>query len=79
MFLSPEELAMLTGYQRPAFQKKWLAKLGVRFIENSQGRLLLAKSEVERILVSAGDKTRNYQVNYDALKTSFTSAPAPKT
>ncbi|MCP4774124.1 MAG: DUF4224 domain-containing protein [Planctomycetaceae bacterium] len=73
MFLSSEELAMLTGYRRPTFQKKWLAKLGVRYIENSRGHPLLAKSEVERILTSAGEATSNYEVNYDALKTRFTS------
>jgi len=49
-FLSREDLQWLTGYKRPADQRKWLVKSGYRFEVNADGVPVVLWSHVERRL-----------------------------
>jgi hypothetical protein len=50
MFLTPEELVELTGYNRMADQRKWLTARGWRFEVSAIGRPIVARSYAENIL-----------------------------
>lgn len=47
MFLTPTELAELTGYQRHADQRKWLTARGWLFETSATGRPVVARSYAE--------------------------------
>lgn len=38
IYLTPDELEILTGYKRPADQARWLERQGVPFSLNARGR-----------------------------------------
>jgi len=50
MFLTPAELVTLTGYERPTAQRAELDRLGVRYVINSRGHLVVLWSAVEAAL-----------------------------
>ena len=50
MFLTPDELADLTGYQRPRWQKVWLRDHGYPHEIDGQGRPRVLREFVQRRL-----------------------------
>jgi len=80
MFVRKDTLAMLTGYTRPSFQKRWLDKLGLCYITNSKGEILVAEKELERILTNDTDKNtaNNFEVNLHGLQTRIAAASYAK-
>lgn len=51
MFLSDDELQELTGYKRPADQRRWLLDNGFIFAVGARGRPKVARKEALRHLV----------------------------
>ena len=68
MFLSHEEVARLTGYQRPSAQIRWLRKRGYRFEINGLGDPVVAIAEYTRKNVGSGEYKRHQEPNWEAMK-----------
>jgi hypothetical protein len=47
MFLSPDELALLTGFRRKGRQVEQLRRMGVAFYVNGCGRPVVARTVIE--------------------------------
>ena len=58
MFLTPDELATLTGLTRYSAQCRWLREHGYRHERDVQGRPVVLRSEVERRLSTAAKPAR---------------------
>ncbi len=54
IFLVPEEIQDLTGYQKPTYQKRWLTKHGYPFDVRRDGRPVVGRAYYE------GRYNRNY-------------------
>jgi hypothetical protein len=52
MFLTPTELADLTGLVRASAQVRWLARAGMRFVLAADGHPRVLRAEVERAMLS---------------------------
>lgn len=50
MFITPEELAELTGYRRNADQRRWLKSHGWKFVESANGKPIVARKHAEAML-----------------------------
>lgn len=60
MFLTPEEVVALTGYQRWSAQRRWLTQRGYRHDVLGSGRPVVLRAEVERhLLGGSGPKERS--------------------
>lgn len=57
MFLSEDEVQDLTGYKRPADQRRWLDRNGIGYLVSARGRPVVLKSELERALGAATKAT----------------------
>lgn len=55
MFLTPEDVARLTGKARPTAQVRWLRNQGWRFAVNALGHPVVAVAEAERQLVAESE------------------------
>ncbi len=53
MFLTPDDLAALTGRRRPAAQCRQLARMGIRFGLDADGHPRVLLAEVERAMLSS--------------------------
>jgi len=51
MFLTPDELAILTGRKRASSQIRWLAQAGIRHVLAADGRPRVLRAEVERAML----------------------------
>jgi hypothetical protein len=51
MFLTDEQIALLTGYKRRHLQILWLSEQGIPFIVSAAGFPVVAAREIERRLV----------------------------
>lgn len=63
MFLSPEDLHALTGYRKPALQRRWLLANGYRFDVRADGRPAVLASQVEarqRVLVASSNEVPDF-------------------
>lgn len=65
MFLTHDEIRMLTGRQRPSAQSRWLREHGYRHTVNALGDPVVAVAEANRKLVG-GSKTVQ-EPNWGAL------------
>jgi len=50
MFLTPDEVLILTGYQRHADQRRWLSDRGWAFEGNAAGRPVVSRAYAEQRL-----------------------------
>jgi len=50
VFLTPAQLIELTGYQRPAAQRRWLKANGFTFLDGADGRPRVLISHVEQVM-----------------------------
>jgi hypothetical protein len=60
MFLTPDEIRELTGYQRHADQRAWLTRHGWKFEENAAGRPIVLRYYAEQRL---GDDQKSKKSN----------------
>ena len=67
MFLSPAELAELTGLKRPSAQARWLAQAGLRHVLGADGRPRVLRAEVERAMLGGPVKQRPPQLRIASL------------
>jgi hypothetical protein len=65
VFLSPENLIELTGYKKPALQRRWLIKNGYRFDVRADGRASVLSSQV--VARQGGARERSAEPNWEAL------------
>ena len=69
MFLSADDLRALTGYVKPALQRRWLLANGYKFDVRADGRPAVLVSQVEqRQAVRAEHVTSDVEPNWDALR-----------
>ena len=47
LFLTPDELALLTGFQRKGRQVEQLRRMGIAFYVNACGRPVVARTSIE--------------------------------
>lgn len=50
MFLTPQELEQLTGYQKPSVQARWLTRERLPFVKGGDGKLKVLRQAVEKRL-----------------------------
>lgn len=50
MFLTPEELEQLTGYQKASAQGRWLTRERLPFVKGGDGKLKVLRLAVEQRL-----------------------------
>jgi len=65
MFLTTEEIELLTGHRQAGAQIRWLQRTGYRVVVNALGRPVVARAEVDRKL--AGGRTARQEPNYAAI------------
>ena len=68
MFLTADELRLLTGRQRPRAQARWLRDHGYRHTVNALGAPVVAVAEANRKLV--GGTKAAQEPNWEALNGS---------
>lgn len=69
MFLTPGEVKALTGKARVTKQKEVLEALGIRYIENGIGEVIVSRSHVEyRLGGSVDEAISGGQPNFEALR-----------
>ena len=66
MFLTTDDLFILTGYQRPSAQRRWLEQNGWKFEIDGNGRPVVLRSHAEEHMGSPV-KNRTIAPNFDAL------------
>ncbi len=64
MFLTPEEITILTGYRYPKKQIPQLRRMGVKFLQNAAGLPVVPRSSVEARI--SGERT--VEPNWAAMK-----------
>ncbi len=68
MFLSSEDVEALTGYRKPALQRRWLLANGYRFDVRADGRPALLRSQVEARQHVTGRVTSRIEPDWSALE-----------
>lgn len=68
MFLEQDEIHRLTGKVQRGKQKAVLEALGIRYVENGIGELVVSRSHVEKVLAGDGKESWSETApNFDAL------------
>lgn len=68
MFLTPTDIAELTGRKRPSAQQKQLNAMGVQFKVRADGSLVVLRSHVDKLLGGQAErKQRSREPNWEAL------------
>lgn len=67
MFLTPEEIRDLTGYQRHADQRTWLTNHGWKFVANATGRPIVLRSFAEKRLGDEGAVKKSAGPNFSVI------------
>lgn len=68
MFLTQDEVAVLTGKTRKSSQKQVLEATGIHYIENGIGELVVSRAHVERILEGKPQSRDSSGPNFDSLR-----------
>jgi len=69
MFLTQDEVAVLTGKSRRAQQKQVLEAAGIRYLENGIGELVVSRAHVEQRLGGSDEATISGSApNFDSLR-----------
>jgi hypothetical protein len=66
VFLTPTELLELTGYKKPALQRRWLVEHGYRFDVRADGRAVVLTAAIEKKL--AGRRISSPEPDWPALE-----------
>lgn len=70
MFLTDEEVVLLTGYRKPKLQRQQLRLQGLSFLEDAFGRPRVLKETVQSLLTPKAPASRRTRPNFEALKTN---------
>ena len=68
MFLTPAELATLTGYQLAGWQIRWLKERGWRFEVSATGRPVVARVYAEQRMVGTATAPGAVSLNLEAIR-----------
>ena len=68
MFLSDEQQRSLTGYKRPADQRRWLVDHGWAFEIRADGKNRVLIEEARNRMLTRKSTQRSTEPNLDALK-----------
>lgn len=68
MFLTPDELAELTGYQLHAYQRRWLAAHGWKFETAATGRPVVLRAHAESRMLDPAKSPAQWSPNLAAIK-----------
>ncbi len=68
MFLSATELQELTGYKRPADQRRWLVSHGWSFEIRADGKNIVLIEEARNRLLTRKSSSRSTEPDLDALR-----------
>lgn len=68
MFLSPETMADLTGYERHADQRKWLSSHGWTFEVSKAGRPVVSRAHAEMMLNPSTASSKAWKPNIAAIR-----------
>lgn len=68
MFLTQDEVAVLTGKSRRTQQKQVLEAANIYYIENGIGELVVSRAHVERILEGKPQSRDASGPNFDSLR-----------
>jgi hypothetical protein len=66
VFLTAIDLRELTGYQKPALQRRWLTEHGYKFDVRADGRAVVLLAAIEQKL--AGRRTSGGEPDWSALE-----------
>lgn len=67
MFLTPDEIRELTGYQRHADQRAWLEKRGWKFEISANGRPVVLRSFAAQRMGEDQKKQKNAEPNFSII------------
>ncbi|MDF0750347.1 DUF4224 domain-containing protein [Marinobacter sp. 71-i] len=67
MFLTQDEVAVLTGKTRKTSQKQVLEAAGIHYIENGIGELVVSRAHVERMLDGKSQEASPAGPNFASL------------
>lgn len=56
MFLTDDELLLLTGYETPAWQARWLEERGWTFVRNRAGMVIVSRAHAEAMMGGGAPK-----------------------
>lgn len=68
LFLTGEEVGLLTGFKTPARQVQWLRSKGWRFEINGNRRPIIARKYAEKMLGCGTPEDAAYRPNFAALQ-----------
>lgn len=68
IFLTSEEVGILTGFKTPARQVEWLRTKGWRFEINGNRRPIVARKYAEKMLGCGIAEEAGYRPNFAALQ-----------
>jgi hypothetical protein len=68
LFLTTDEVAVLTGFKTPVRQTKWLRTKGWRFEINGNRRPIVARKYAEKMLGCGIPEESAYRPNFAALQ-----------
>ena len=68
IFMTPDELAELTGFKSPRKQVDWLRTKGWRFEVNGNRRPIVARKYTEKMLGCGIPEDATYRPNFAALQ-----------
>lgn len=68
IFLTSDEIGILTGFKTPARQVEWLRTKGWRFEVNGNRRPIVARKYVEKMLGCGTPEVNVYKPNFAALQ-----------
>lgn len=68
MFLTASDIEQLTGYRKPALQRRWLIEHGYRFDVRADGRPVVLVSQIEARQHGSNRVTSRVEPNWDAVR-----------
>lgn len=68
LFLTPDEVSILTGFRLPSRQVQWLRNKGWRFEINGNRQAIVARKYAEKMLGCGTSDVQVHQPNFSALQ-----------
>lgn len=68
LFLTPDEISMLTGFRLPSRQVQWLRSKGWRFEINGNRQAIVARKYAEKMLGVGTGEQQGFTPNFSGLQ-----------
>lgn len=68
LFLTADEVSVLTGFRLPSRQTSWLQKKGWRFEINGNRQPIIARKYAEKMLGCGQQEEASYRPNFSAMQ-----------